>query len=92
MTVLDALMQAGGPNENAAPSKIGIHRPGAQRTEIIDFTELIGPARRANYTLEDGDVVFVPTSGIADFGYLVRQLAPAMSVLTFGVTLTALGN
>jgi hypothetical protein len=30
-------------------------------------------------------VIFVPNSGIADFGYVMRQIAPAMSVLTFGL-------
>ena len=48
---------------------------------------LIDPARKVNYSLEDGDVVFVPNSGIADFGYIVRQIAPALSVLTFGLGL-----
>lgn len=90
MTVLDALAQAGGPTENAAPEKIGIYRAGTQQAEIINFSELIAPERRVNYALEDGDVLFVPTSGLADFGYFMRQIAPAISVLTFGVTANAL--
>jgi polysaccharide biosynthesis/export protein len=83
MTVLDALAQAGGPNENAAPEKIGIYRAGTQRAEIVEFSALIDPARRVNYALEDGDVLFVPTSGLADFGYFMRQISPAISVLGF---------
>lgn len=84
MTVLDALAQAGGANENAAPSKIGVYRAGAKQVEIIDFQKLIDPARAVNFALEDGDVIFVPTSGLADFGYVMRQISPAISVLTFG--------
>lgn len=92
MTVLDALSQAGGPTENAEATKIGVYRPGAARVEVIDLAALIDPARGANYALEDGDVLFVPNSAIADFGYIVRQIAPAMSVLTFGIGLNqALG-
>ena len=87
MTVLDALAQAGGPTENAQPKSIGIYRAGAKRVETIDLTALIDPARPVNYALEDGDVIFVPTSGLADFGYFMRQIAPGMSVLTFGVAL-----
>jgi polysaccharide export outer membrane protein len=85
MTVLDALAQAGGATENAEPTRIGVYRAGAKQVEIIDMATLIDPARRVNYALEDGDVVFVPNSGIADFGYIMRQIAPAMSVLTFGL-------
>jgi polysaccharide export outer membrane protein len=85
MSVLDALAQAGGATENAEPTRIGIYRAGAKQVEIVDFAVLIDPTRRVNYALEDGDVIFVPNSGIADFGYVMRQLAPAMSVLTFGL-------
>jgi polysaccharide export outer membrane protein len=87
MTVLDALAQAGGPTENAQPKTIGIYRAGAKRVETIDLTALIDPSRPVNYALEDGDVIFVPTSGLADFGYFMRQIAPGMSVLTFGLAL-----
>jgi len=92
MTVLDALAQAGGPNEDAAPEKIGIYRAGAAKVEIIDFTDLVDVSRRVNFALEDGDVVFVPKSGLADLGYFMRQLSPGISVLTFGLTANTLGN
>jgi polysaccharide export outer membrane protein len=84
MTVLDALAQAGGPSENAAPEKIGIYRAGTQQAEIVDFSELISTKRNVNYALEDGDVLFIPTSNLADFGYFLRQISPAIAVLTFG--------
>jgi polysaccharide export outer membrane protein len=92
MTILDALAQAGGPNENAAPTRIGVYRAGAKRVEVIDLTDLIDPSRAVNHALEDGDVIFVPNSGIADFGYVMRQIAPAMSILTFGWTIGTLSN
>ena len=92
MTVLDALAQAGGPTENAAPEKIGIYRAGAKQAEIIEFSALVDPARRVNYALEDGDVLFVPTSGMADLGYVLRQISPAISVLTFGLNFSSLYN
>jgi polysaccharide export outer membrane protein len=85
MNLLDALSQAGGPSESAAPAQIGIYRAGSQHAEIISFENLIDPARRVNYALQDGDVVFVPNSNMADFGYVMRQLAPGLSVFTFGL-------
>jgi polysaccharide export outer membrane protein len=84
MTLLDALAQAGGSTENANPSSIGVYRAGAQRIEVFDFAALIDPSRAVNYALEDGDVVYVPNNAVADIGYVLRQLAPAVSVLTFG--------
>jgi polysaccharide export outer membrane protein len=92
MTVLDVLAQAGGPTNDAAPEKIGIYRASSRQTQILSFSELIGPNRTVNHALEDGDVLFVPTSGLADFGYFLRQISPAISVLTFGMTLDTYMN
>ena len=89
MTVLDAIAQAGGPNEDAQPQEIGVYRAGAQKVEIIAFADVINPARRANYALEDGDVIFIPRSNLAEFGYFMRQISPGLSVLSFGLTLKA---
>lgn len=92
MTILDALAQAGGPTEDAAPEKIGIYRAGSKQVEIIDFGSIVAPDRKVNYALEDGDVIFVPKSGLANFGYFVRQVSPLVSVLTFGLTASAAVN
>ncbi len=89
MTLLDAVAQAGGATENAQAGRIGVYRAGAQRVEIFDFAALIDPSRAINYALEDGDVVYLPNSALADIGYAMRQLAPAVSVLTFGTALTS---
>lgn len=92
MTVLDALAQAGGPDEDAAPGKIGLYRAGAADVQLIDLETLIDPGRSINFALEDGDVLFVPKRGYARLGYVMRQLAPAISVLTFGLTAATLNN
>ena len=92
MTVLDVLAQAGGPNEDASPQQIGVYRAGAKQVEILAFADLMDVGRRVNYALEDGDVVFIPKSNLADMGYLMRQLSPAISVLTFGLTANTLGK
>lgn len=89
MTVLDALAQAGGINEDSRPSEIGLYRAGVQKTEVIAFADLIAPARAVNYALEDGDVIFLPRSKMGEFGYLMRQLGPGLSMLNFALTLKA---
>jgi polysaccharide export outer membrane protein len=89
MTLLDAIGQAGGATENANASRIGVYRAGARKVEEFDLAAVIDPSRTVNVALEDGDVVFIPTSVTADFGYLMRQIAPAVSVLTFGLAVQA---
>lgn len=87
MTLLDAIAQSGGPSEDARPSQIGVYRAGADKVEVIAFDQLIDPSRKLNFALEDGDVVFVPRNSLAEFGYLMRQISPGLSVFTFGLSL-----
>ncbi|MDC8772983.1 SLBB domain-containing protein [Roseateles albus] len=87
MSVLDALATAGGPNEDAQPKQIGIYRPARKEVEVINLQTLIDGSSRVNYSLEEGDVIFVPKSGIAEFGYVTRQLSAGLSFLTLGLAL-----
>lgn len=84
MSVMDALSQAGGPNDDASAQEIGIYRPSRKLHERIKLSELMDASRRVNYALEEGDVIYVPKSGIARFGYTTRNLAAGLSLLTIG--------
>lgn len=88
MSVMDALATAGGPNDDAQPSEIGVYRPARQAVERIALQDLMDARRRVNFALEEGDVIFVPKSGIAEFGYVSRQLAAGLSLLTLGTVLS----
>ena len=83
MSVLDALAQAGGPNNDAAPDQIALYRAGTQELVMIPLANIIDPSRAQNYALEDGDVIYVPASGLADFGYFMRQISPFLNILLF---------
>ena len=85
MSVMDALATAGGPNEDAQPRDIGVYRPARQAVERIALQNLMDARQRVNFALEEGDVIFVPKSGIAEFGYFTRQLAAGLSFMTFGL-------
>lgn len=85
MSLMDALAQAGGPNEDAAPESIGIYRPGQQAFEATPLNALLKDQPRRNYGLEEGDVIYVPKSGIAEVGYVLRQLLPGIAFMTFGM-------
>jgi len=84
MSVMDALATAGGPNEDGQPNEIGVYRPARQAVERISLQNLMGGRQRVNFALEEGDVIFVPKSNIAEFGYFMRQIAPGLSLLTIG--------
>lgn len=92
MTVLDALAQAGGPTEDAKVEQIGLYRAGSNSIEMLSFGELIHPTRAVNFVMEDGDVLFVPRSGLGELGYFMRQISPSLSVLTFGTAVNNLGK
>ena len=84
MSLLDALAQAGGPNEDAASQEIAIYRPSRQALEQVPLKSLLTADRRVNFALEEGDIVYVPKSTMAEVGYVLRQLAPGLGFLTFG--------
>jgi polysaccharide export outer membrane protein len=90
MTVLDAISQAGGLTENARSDRIGMYRAGTKLVEYLTWSDLILSDRTKNYAMEDGDVLFIPTTGLSDFGYVMKQIAPAISIFTFGLTLDTL--
>lgn len=92
MTLLDAIAQAGGLHEDANTKEIGIYRAGIQQIQVISLEELIDPSRAVNYAMEDGDVVFVPRSGLGEFGYAMRQISPSLGILNFGLTVKALNK
>ncbi|WP_395010923.1 SLBB domain-containing protein [Undibacterium sp.] len=92
MSVLDALAQAGGPNEDGAIKEIGLYRANRQAMEIVPLASLLTGERKLNFALEEGDVIYVPKTGIAEFGYVLRQLLPGLSFLTFGLSAAPTSN
>jgi polysaccharide export outer membrane protein len=87
MSLLDALATAGGPNEDAKPDRIALYRSARKEMETIDLQSLMDGQRRVNFALEEGDVIFVPKSGIGEFGYFTRQLSAGLGFMTFGLAL-----
>jgi polysaccharide export outer membrane protein len=63
ITVLDAVLEAGGPTEFAAPNRTKVYRKSGDKTEVYDI-ELDDILRRGklrtNLPLQSGDVVTVP--------------------------------
>lgn len=63
MTVLDAVLEAGGVNEFAAPDRAKLYRKVKGKTEVYDVAlgDILTKGRlETNYSLTPGDVVTVP--------------------------------
>lgn len=87
MTFLDALAQAGGPTRDAVTSRMRLVRHSAGTEREIALTDLTTPSKNPNVALNEGDIVYVPRSGMSKIGYLLEQLSPAMSWGIFGAAL-----
>lgn len=63
MTVLDAVLEAGGTNDFASPNGTKLYRKGKAKTEIfdIDLGDILTKGKLStNFELEPGDVVTIP--------------------------------
>lgn len=89
MSMLDALAQAGGPNEDAKTNNISLHRQGEQEPYQLPLADLIENQSQMNASLREGDVLYIDERGIAKVGYVLRQLLPGLSFMTFGLSASA---
>ena len=63
MTVLDAILEAGGINDFAAPGRTKLYRKVKDKTEVLDIElgDLLRKGRiESNFTLRPGDIITVP--------------------------------
>lgn len=90
MTVLDALMHAGGVTENADLRHVYLVRSQEDRGVVMDidlaaFTER-GDLRR-NYVLREGDILYVGQRGMGRLNYFLTQLLPSLRVIDFSLNM-----
>lgn len=87
MSFLDALAQAGGPTPDAATTRLKLVRPSMQLETDINMKDFLAGNASANYALEEGDILYVPSNAMAKVGYVLSKLSPATSMAAFGMTL-----
>lgn len=78
MSMLDAYSLTGGSTEDAQ-QHIVLIRPGTGKQIDIPLKQILAGKRETNYSLEEGDIVYVPKSGVAKFGYLMQKANPFAS-------------
>jgi polysaccharide export outer membrane protein len=76
MSVLDAIAQGGGMTRDADPNKILVVRPSRNERINVYQSDLLAPTPGANVAVERGDIVYVPSSILADIGYFFEKLNP----------------
>ena len=84
LSLLDAIMNAGGPTKAASLRDIFLIRraQGNGVVERISFQNLVGKADyRRNYALCDGDMIYVPENGLSKLNYFSSQIAPFFTVV-----------
>lgn len=83
MSLLDALSLAGGPTKDAATGKLQIVRQGQQLEKEFAFDDLINSKSKLNFSLIEGDILYVPKRGLAKVGYVMDRITPLSSILLF---------
>jgi polysaccharide export outer membrane protein len=89
MTVLKAIMLAGGMNRYANPEKVFVIRQQSVKGDVvrIDLRTLLEHADFGqNFSLMPNDIVYISPSGMAKFNYALEKVLPSLQMLNLGVT------
>lgn len=80
-TLISLLAAAGGPTEKAGNNpKITITEGSTGRIQEITFKQLLSLHGGSDVSLHDGDIVYVPRSGLAKAGFVMQQIAPITGI------------
>lgn len=84
-TLPSMIAEAGGITEKAGNNpEIMIIDPTSGSKRPIRYKNLLTPTGALEVTLKPGEVVYVPRGGLAKTGYVLQQLSPLTTALTFG--------
>lgn len=89
MTVLKAIMLAGGMNKNANAEKVFVIRQQNVNGDVIkvDFKRLVEMGDFSqNFALLPDDILFISPTGMAKFNYTLDKLTPALQILNLGAS------
>lgn len=86
-TVTSVIGEAGGLSDNAGgnPEIQIIHRSKGGNTQTIRFKDLLKPTGGLEISLNPGDVIYVPKSGMAKTGFVLQQIAPFLTMGSIAV-------
>ncbi len=82
MSFMDALSQAGGLTKDGNFNELHLIRPSAGVNMRIDMTDLLAPNKKMIVAINEGDIIFVPRTGVSKIGYLMSQINPFATLFT----------
>jgi polysaccharide export outer membrane protein len=84
-TLPSMIAEAGGITEKAGNNpEIMIIDPATGTKRPIRYKDLLTPTGALEVSLKPGEVVYIPRGGMAKTGYVLQQLSPLTTALTFG--------
>jgi polysaccharide export outer membrane protein len=89
MTVMKAIMLAGGMNKYANPEKVFVIRQQNDKGDVVrvDLRDLLEHGDFGkNFSLMPNDIVYISPSGMAKFNYALEKVLPSLQMLNFGLT------
>jgi len=87
MTVLKAVMLAGGLNKNADSEKVFVIRQQTLKGDVIrvDLKKLLESGDfTQNFSLMANDIVYVSPGGMTKFNYAIEKIMPSLQMLNLG--------
>ncbi|MGA2349502.1 MAG: polysaccharide biosynthesis/export family protein [Terracidiphilus sp.] len=84
-TLSSVLGEAGGVSDNAGnnPEIQVVHRSKGDKTQYVRFNDLLKPNGGMEVSLNPGDIIYVPKSGLSKVGFVMQQLAPFLTMGSF---------
>ena len=82
-TLVSLLADAGGITPQAGTPIIQVINPKTGNIQRVNYKDLL-TAKGRDVTLDVGDIVYIPKSGIAKVGFFFQQIGPAISIATIG--------
>jgi polysaccharide export outer membrane protein len=79
-TLVTLLSNAGGITEKAGNPTIQIITPSTQKVQTVKFKDLLQPPNGTDIALHDGDIIYVPRSGLARTGFFFQQISPIIGI------------
>ncbi len=87
-TLPSMIAEAGGITEKAGNNpQIMIIDPATGTQRPMRYKDLLTPTGALEVSLKPGEVVYVPRGGLAKTGYVLQQLSPLTTALTFGAAI-----
>jgi polysaccharide export outer membrane protein len=78
---LEMLAKAGGPSRDAAPKRINIIRPSEKINTTINLESLLDGDAKVNISLQEDDIIYVPTNALSKVNYAFGFLNPISQIL-----------